>query len=147
MAIRKQFQDFAYGTASRFVSRSNDIGGFWGVGVLSREVHRAGHTQRTFDLLGVPDPFDGGSAQWLQERLLTTGIPETWLASATLHVMYSPRPVDRVRPRWWSSRIARADVQTYRVVAIATLVDDRGRIREASADAWCWDQTQGSGRR
>jgi hypothetical protein len=51
MASRKLFLGFASGLVSRFVSRNNDIRGYWGVGILSRDVHGTGGATVEFDLL------------------------------------------------------------------------------------------------
>jgi len=145
MASRKQFQDLADAVVSRFVSRNNDIGGFWGVGVLSRHLHEADQDCKDFDLLGTGDPLDGGSATWLQTRLLATATPPGWLAIARLRVTFEKQSmVTRVASPWWMRFLPVEQVQSYRAIVTATLVDDHGRTREATEQTWCWDQARTS---
>ena len=142
MASRKNFHDLAVGLVSRFVSRNNDIDGFWGVGVLSRAVHDAGRTQWSLDLLSTGDAFDHNSRGWLLRRLEETNVPSTWLVSASLLATFAPhvgKPVDV----WWWKQVARHGVLAYRITVTAVLRDDHGREWTASADTWCWDHDPG----
>ena len=140
MASRKNFQDFADGLVSRFIGRNNDIDGSWGVGVLATNVHESNQTSRVFDLLDLHNRFDGGSAQWLRHRMEATNTPSAWLVSAILCVAYTPDSPESPEERIWTRVFASYIEPSYRVVVTATLEDDHGRMRVATAKAWCWDQ-------
>jgi hypothetical protein len=139
MASRKQFFGFAQGLTSRFISRNNDINGYWGVGVLAKRLHEAGRHVIEFDLLSPLEPRSNDSATWLQDRMSVTATPVGWLSRATLRVDYTPRasdPSEHLWPAWVANPTG---VLMYRVVATATLVDDHGRSREALSVTWCWE--------
>lgn len=140
MARRKQFSEFASGLVTRFVSRNNDIGGFWGVGVLSKALHDTGRTEVDFDLLGEHDHLDGGSGEWLRGRLAATDTPAEWLATALLRVAFTPASTEvvgeeRGRQPWTTIPGARV----YRAIATSAIVDDCGREWNATAETWCRD--------
>jgi len=136
MASRKQFNGFAHGLASRFISRYNDIGGYWGIGVLALDLPLAGTSVLEFDILS--EQGDQGTAAWLMNLLTATGTPREWLVAANLRLEYTPRADDPSEKLWpvWVDKPQGADL--YRVVATATLEDDRGRRFDASAQTWCW---------
>jgi hypothetical protein len=139
MASRKQFLGFARGLTSRFVSRNNDVGGYWGVGVLAKRLHAARRDFIEFDLLSGPGTRNDDSAAWLRNRMSTTETPAHWLRDATLRVEYIPRASDDSEHLWPVWLAKPRGVPMFRVVATATLVDDHGRSREASSVTWCWD--------
>ena len=139
MASRKQFLGFADGLVTRFVSRNNDVGGWWGVGVLSKRLHDAGRSEAEFDLLSGSGGFGGSSALWLRHRMEATKTPREWLGAASLRVVYTSRqsdPSESLWPLWIDKPKA---VPMYRAVVTATLIDNNGRVRQASAVTWCWD--------
>lgn len=140
MPSRKtNFSNFAHGLVSRFISRNNDIGGYWAVGVLSRRVHESGGDEIELDLLSRGKDLDGGSATWLQARMTATGTPTHWLRSASLRITFTPYEADPSEAMWpvWIDRPT--GEQMFRVVVTAILIDDLGRRREATAHTWCWD--------
>ncbi len=139
MASRKQFLGWAEGLTSRFAGRSNDIGGYWRVGVLAKELHDSAQSEIQFDLLSRSAAGDQDSQSWLRHRLLATQTPQNWLRSAILRVEYTPNGAQPSEPDWpvWVDRPP--GVPIYRVVVSALLVDDRGRERQASFVTWCWD--------
>lgn len=146
MASRKEFRDFARGIASRFVSRNNDVAGYWGVGVLSKGLHDRGLDEAEFDILTVSSGVAVDSARWLRRRLVETGIPAEWVTSAKLRVAYFERAADSTE--WWPQWIARpTSVPLFRLVATATITDDFGRVWEDSASTWCWDHDPNRERR
>lgn len=139
MASRKQFLGFARGLTPRFISRNNDINGYWGVGVMAKRLHEAGRNVIEFDLLSPQELRNDDSAAWLQDRMSVTATPVGWLKRASLRVGYTPRASDPSEHLWPAWVAQPTGLLMYRVVATATLVDDHGRSREASSVTWCWD--------
>ena len=139
MASRKHFHDFAVGLAHRFISRNNDIGGYWGVGVLAKDLHASGRDQQEFNLLEAPQPWVADSHRWLLHRLEVTHTPSDWLNAATLWVTYTPVERRGFGDEWYTHRLRASRAQIYRAVALVVLIDDNGHRREARAGVWCWD--------
>jgi hypothetical protein len=139
MASRKQFLGFACGLTSRFVSRNNDVDGYWGVGVLAKRLHDAGRGFIEFDLLSDSGTRADDSTAWLRHQMLMTETPAEWLSGATLRVEYTPRARDASKHLWPAWLAKHSGVPMFRVVATATLIDDHGRSRAASSVTWCWD--------
>lgn len=133
MPTRKLFADFAHGLVGAFISRNNDTGGLWAVGVLAA----SGVRSVSYDLAETSDPFALASSRWLHGRVVREQIPPGWIAAARLGVSVGraiePPPDDVTRPAW------DAGITVNRVVVAAELVDDRGREWRASGTTWCWD--------
>ena len=140
MASRKWFKDFVAGLVSRFVSRNNDVDSYWGVGVLSKQLHDSGRSTIEFNLLEPQsNDLDAGSAIWLSRQVANTKTPEGWITAATLRVTFTPREADPREELWPAWVDKPTGVPMFRVIVTASLTDDSGRTHQASAVTWCWD--------
>ncbi|MCR2784596.1 MULTISPECIES: hypothetical protein [unclassified Microbacterium] len=122
---------------SQFVSRSNDIDGLWGVGILSKSLSDASKNDITYDLLNSADALAARAVIWLRRRIVDTQVPRQWIDGAYLRVSFTrgvEPPADDVTRIAWE-----AGVPVHRVVVTATITDDRGRDWESKATTWCWD--------
>ena len=63
---KSNLQGIANGLLGTFVSRNNDIGGYWGLGILRSEAVATGQQEITIDLL--IEPLAYGAARNLGER-------------------------------------------------------------------------------
>lgn len=137
MPTRKQFTDLARGIAGRYVSRYNDIGGRWGIGVLTESLHESGKTEVIYDLASPSEPFIRTQAQWLNKRMSQERIPLTWMESCTLRIAVvrnSTPPVDSQTRDAWAAGTA-----VHEVSVTVAVTDDRGRVWSASDVVWAWD--------
>jgi hypothetical protein len=66
MSRRRALKGVAYGLVETFVSRNNDVSGYWGIGQLYREALERQVRSVTLDLLGPCSPFMGLVAQAVQ---------------------------------------------------------------------------------
>lgn len=139
MSTRRQFKAFADNLCARFVSRNNDLGGYWGIGLLARRLHGASRTEVAFDLLHEATDLDFDSGAWLLTRMVSSGIPDGWLTAATLRVGFTPADVVPTDPLWPPWRQRPAGVSIYHVAATAELSDDHGGVWRGSAITACWD--------
>lgn len=94
MARAAELKGIAAGMGSRFVSRNNDVDGYWAMGKLLQHSRSHGVTLVRIDLLArTIDPHGPGFAQmvddyaaYLQRRLVAIGALPTWLGSAIVEV-------------------------------------------------------------
>ncbi len=137
MPTRKQFADLACGITGRFVSRYNDVGRRWGIGVLAESLHKSGKTEVIYDLASSSEPFIRTQAQWLNKRMSQERIPLAWVESCTLRIAVvrnSTPPVDSHTRAAWAAGTA-----VHQVTVTVSLTDDRGRVWSASDVVWAWD--------
>ena len=137
MPTRSQLADFTRGIVGRFISRNNDIGGLWGIGVLVEAIHEAGETEALYYLASSAEPWVRDQADWLRARVSVERIPEAWIESCILHVSVTrdviPPAGSHTHEAW------EAGTSIPEVVVRATIIDDREREWSASDTAWCWD--------
>ena len=98
MAGRKKIKDIAHGLLGTFVSRNNDINGYWGIGVLNKFAVQHNLTKVIIDLLGrdlswaVDSPIQIAKKTY-QRRLLDTlarvGIHRDHLERAEIHLRFA----------------------------------------------------------
>lgn len=94
---KSQLQDIAYSLVDQFNSRTNDYGGYWGLGVLYRYAKSRGMDTITLDLVqGTITPEDDlhiKIAQMFRTRLLkhlrTRSLPVNWISSAQVIVRFN----------------------------------------------------------
>ena len=139
MPSRKELSGFASGIVGIVVSRNYEIGGPWGVGVLSRWAHEHGRDEVDLDLLAQSGMFVGGLTHWLRAQMAIRETPAEWISSARLHIRFIPRasePGEEFWPVWIDKP---SGVPMFRAVVTAEFVDDHGCVRRVSKYTWCWD--------
>jgi hypothetical protein len=124
--------------ASSFVSRTNDLEGYWAPGVLYRLARERGTLELSFVLAAderivAVETLDAVTRSFkdvLAFQLERRHVPTTWLVSAELRVQFES---GASMPSYLGLY---AGCKPF--TCSATLIDDRGRKHEASASSWCW---------
>lgn len=147
MRRRSEIGSIASGMVHSFVSRNNDLGGYWGIGVLYLYARNVGELTLTLDLLngtvnpsvsrllpiyGKPD-FQALISQYkamLHELLHKRKVPESWVAEAVFSIEFESKAAKPVYPKIGENTEAFACRLSIR--------DDLGRVRVFRLDGWCW---------
>ena len=97
MAGVKALKGIAHGLLGTFVSRNNDIGGYWGLGVLRLFAERNALSEINIDLLG--ETFDSLHStvaateatyvEWFGQAIAKKGIDARNLAKAEINLRFS----------------------------------------------------------
>ena len=96
MAAYKQLKGIAAGLAGTFISRNNDVDGYWGMGVIYSEVSARGVSAVTFSLLdgAVSPSLKCGSLvtqtyrEKAETRLRAVGLTSEEVTSIQIHVCF-----------------------------------------------------------
>jgi hypothetical protein len=134
MPGRKQLRGVAEGTVTSFVSRNNDLDGYWAIGKLCRLVAPDGAGKLHVELLPATAPsrfadMASRSRERLRRHLESLGLPTSVVSAAQITLSFE---ADRTAP----PHVASAASTHYRCCAM--LVDDLGRECRAEASGWCW---------
>lgn len=98
MARRNQLKGIALGLLGTFVSRNNDIYGYWGIGILKLCAVKNGLSKIVLDLLEQSSGFDADSPvhiaektyqSWLFRTFEKVGLDTKKLERAEIHVEFS----------------------------------------------------------
>jgi|JI10StandDraft_1071094.scaffolds.fasta_scaffold74687_5 hypothetical protein len=146
MATRRQLQDVASGLLGSFVSRNNDVGGYWGIGRLCQLAEHCRTDEVNLDFVegavvpasSIFDRLLAGYAARLAGRLSSQGIPPGWVRLASINLNFDPRhPLDRRVPISTWGKLYRASV---------VIEDDKGKCHQVTTYGYCapHDQTRES---
>jgi len=132
------FNGLAAALAGSFVSRNNDIEGFWAIGVLCKSAQEMGASSVYIDLLSPeaaqPNPlirFVGETYRAkLMQAMASVGASSTWIADAIITLSFVKYDGTVADPP--------TAMYDYAFVASVTLADDKGRNYHASASGLCW---------
>lgn len=132
MPRRKELRGAAFGLLGSFVSRNNDVSGYWALGKLYKHAVNAKASTVCVDLLDltITPPNDDFAAmalrfqQMLGAQLKARKLPADWVRAATVSVKF-----ERAR-----SPNALSDVYN----CIVVITDDQSRKRHAVANGTCW---------
>ncbi|MCC7249008.1 MAG: hypothetical protein IT473_10330, partial [Lysobacter sp.] len=136
VARRKELKNIASGLLGSFISRNNDVAGYWGIGQLSSLAAKNSVDSVRIDLIlgsiTPPNAFFSelvsGYSRILNQRLLACDIPPPWLRSATIELNLNPEPPPkRVFSTTWGSLFE----------LTVTLVDDKFTEHAVSAFGYC----------
>ena len=113
------------GVLGSFISRNNDVGGYWALGKLYKHAVKANALTVCVDLLdSTITPPSGDFAamtkhfqQMLGSQLTARRLPTDWVRSATVCVEFAPDEVFN---------------------CAVVITDDRGRQHRAAASRTCW---------
>ena len=103
MARRKELKNIASGLYGSFVSRTNEIGGYWGIGKLCLLAQQSETRKVLLDLLARSVALESadfsklvnGYYLFLQKQLATRGIPEEWVHSAIIELDFASDDLNR----------------------------------------------------
>ena len=137
MARRKEFKNIAAGLHGSFISRNNDVDGYWGIGKLFALAEKHDVASVRIDLLSeliTPQSkkFDRllrTYMSFLHERMSAREMPSTWLKSAVIELEFR---LDEW-PQEYEPRNYWGDPFYLKVV----LVDDMGREYSVSGYGRC----------
>jgi len=136
MGRRKELKNIAAGLYGSFISRNNDVAGYWGVGKLCLLANRQHVPQVFLNLIEQRmspqcSEFDKllvGYKRKMMQHLQSRNIPESCVASAKIELNFMPEPPEKYVPiTTWGSLFLLA----------VTIKDDRGQIREISGYGYC----------
>ena len=96
MPRRRELVGVARALADSFVSRNNDIGGYWAVGKLYAHAQRTRSAQIELDLrlgnlMPADQQFDGMAREFrrkLQAQLFGHKLPSAWVKQATMKIVF-----------------------------------------------------------
>lgn len=135
MSRRKEFKTIAEGLISSFVSRNNDVYGYWGIGKLYAHMIANGSMRLVIDLVNKTiEPADSEFEILISElniRLLTQ-IEKRKLSTAFLkgaQIIINGFPET---PSAYFGRMA-----PHKVNCVLKIRDDLNRVHQSEAHAWC----------
>ncbi len=132
MPRRKELRGAAFGLLGSFVSRNNDVGGYWALGRLYKHAVKTDAPNVCVDLLNLtitPPSSDFAAMATHFQRMLGTQLsarllPVDWVSGATICVEFR--------------RTKSPDTPGDLFDAVVTITDDKGRAHRASASGACW---------
>lgn len=138
MARRSELSGIANSLASSFVSRNNDVNGYWALGKLYLHAKHVSPPSASIQLTPVQNArveeptasiarkFERVLENLLEKQRLHRG----WLATARIQIDFES---SSAKPRFiYRQGPGRAFLCT------VTITDDRGRKYESSTAGWCW---------
>ena len=125
MPRRKELRGAAFGLLGSFVSRNNDVSGYWALGKLRKHAVTASVSTVCVDLLNlmITPPSDDFAAmakhfqQMLGAQLKARHIPADWVRAAAVSVEFAPG-------------------DTFNCAVV--IADDKGREHRATASGMSW---------
>jgi hypothetical protein len=132
MPRRRELRGAAHGLLGAFVSRNNDVAGYWALGKLYKHAKATSVDEVRVDLVkstimppnaqfaGMIEFFN----QMLASQLEARGLPSDWLTAAEIAV------------RFTGQKDANQPGDTFE--CSVTLTDDRRRPHQARASGACW---------
>lgn len=133
MARRRELKNVASGFLSSFVSRNNDIDGYWGLGMLCSYARKNRFETVELNLLsGKSTPSssdtDRASLQYAQSfsrRLVSYRIPVEWITKAIMQITFKN-----------AGRYS-LSMPMYRFNCILTICDDMENSRSVALSGYC----------
>lgn len=137
MARRKELSNVASGLYGSFISRNNDVAGYWGIGKLCLLAQENSASTVQLNLLTLtvsPESTQfkkllAGYHSFLQRHLAARGIPINWVASADIEINFNPedRPTKHVPIVSWG--------KLFKLSIVIT--DDRKKSHVVSGYSYC----------
>jgi hypothetical protein len=135
MARRKEFKTVADGLISSFVSRNNDVYGYWGIGKLYSHMLSSGSMKLTIDLIDrIMEPNNEEFAiliseysERLRSQIKSRGINDKFLKNAVLTLVGYPN-----EPSPYLGKMA-----PNRVHCKLLITDDLAKDHSSEANSWC----------
>jgi hypothetical protein len=133
MSTRRNFRGIAYGLLGSFVSRNNDVGGYWAIGKLylftalcgSQEIRinlRNGHiVPPKSEFLRMSRKY----SRLLFEHMERLGLPDTYLKIASIELKL-PSNESQANP-----------AGAHRLFCVVRITDDRDRTYVCEESVWC----------
>lgn len=98
MPRRKDLKHIASALCGSFISRYNDVGGYWGIGKLCLLSYQYNHSSVCIDLFhGSISPYSDEFSQLIADykafvsaRIAAKAIPEAWVLSIVIELDFDP---------------------------------------------------------
>lgn len=136
MPSRRQLNNLACGIAGKFVSRNNDIDGYWALGLLYTVADTAGTKKVHLDLISkksipsfkYPDRLVSHYSEYMQHQLAKFKL-EGYVVAATIDIEFNvePQPHDLLRKSTWGDPFN----------CCVTLTDDLDCQHKCAVRRWC----------
>jgi hypothetical protein len=129
MPRRRELKSLAGGMATYCVCRNNDIGGYWGLGVLCRHAQEISVTELSIQILSE-EPADG------PRSAVRDNLRERFVA----HCRHLPRFARSILVTFVFEAYSRSEIQgiKFRGTCTVSIKDDLGVSRSASASQLCY---------
>lgn len=137
MARRKELRNIAYGLYGSFISRNNDVGGYWGIGKLCLLAEKQDTSRVRLDLIGQsisPHSIEfsklvAGYKGKLQKQLEARKVPDDYVSAAEIELDFRPPyPSGKHIPiTTWGSLFKLS----------VSISDDKGRIYKIEGYGYC----------
>jgi hypothetical protein len=137
MPRRRQLKGIAFGIASSFVSRNNDVDGYWGLGIFYKLAKEAGLNRFALNLVtGESVPTFKYSKRvakpyhdFLMKQLNKQGFNESQVKMAIVNIDFNVTPTKKqiiFKATWGEAFACRVH-----------LTDDRGTVWSSEYREWC----------
>lgn len=135
MARRRELNAVAYDFLGFFISRNNDVGGYWAMGKLLKTLIRMDDESVVIDLLDLSSnmntkEFDLAIRSY-SNRFFNIAAKKDFFEGKIRSVRLEVRPFFN-QPRMNSGRMA-----PHRMLCSLIIIDDLGTARVSARNAWC----------
>jgi hypothetical protein len=137
MARRRELKNIASGILGSFISRNNDVGGYWGIGKLCLLAHDrdANHVElRLLSEVIRPESAEfckllRGYHSFLQRHLTSRDIPNLWVTEVIIEIDFDPKeqPEKQVPIITWG--------KLFKITV--SILDDRSKRHSVCAYSYC----------
>lgn len=132
MPRRRDLRGAAAGLLGAFMSRNNDVGGYWALGKLYSHARTSNVLEVRIDLVSsIIDPPDaefddmlGRFQRTLVDQLAARSLPREWLMEANVSLTF------------YGEESPTGHAETF--ACSVTLTDDLGRAHQAQGGGACW---------
>ncbi len=139
MPRRRELKDLAAGIASKFISRNNDLRGYWALGILFKDLDKVGGTSFSLNLLtkqGTPDlknvnKVSNEFGDYLDQQLKQRGFRKSQVQEAILSIAFD------VAPSKEHLNVIKTSIRGKPFTCSVKFLDDLGRIHRFTAKGWC----------
>lgn len=132
MPRRREFRGIAFDLLGAFVSRNNDVGGYWAIGKLCSLAHKSSASEVHIDLVRslitppCPELSDMVQRfrQWISDRVTERRMHDEWLRDVCITVRFGAT--------------TSAANPTIAFECTVSITDDLGRVYRAQGSGTCW---------
>ncbi len=139
MSRRRKLKDLAVGIATKFISRNNDLRGYWALGILFKDLDKVGGTSISLNLLtgkSTPDLKNANKvaiefSKYLDQQLKQRGFHKSQVLEAILSIAFD------VAPSKDHLQVIKISARGKPFTCSVKLLDDLGNTHRYTAKGWC----------